>query len=155
MSESSKSKLAPGLLLALVAFVGTFEGLRTVAYSDPVGIPTICFGYTHGVKLGDTATKAQCDGLLQEELLRANQIVNRCIRHPLTDGQRGALVSLTYNAGAQAVCGSTLQTKFNQGDSRAGCEQIKRWVYAKGIKLPGLVRRREAEFKMCTGDQRG
>lgn len=144
-----KSNLAAPVLAALIVLVGTFEGVRYQAYKDPVGIPTICFGHTAGVRMGDTATSDQCQGLLRDELLRANQFVNRCISAPLTDGQRAALVSLSYNVGPVAVCGSTLQRKFNHGDSRAGCEQIKRWVYAKGIKLPGLVTRRNEESRVC------
>lgn len=147
--SSMKTNLAAPVLAALIVLVGTFEGVRHVAYLDPVDIPTICFGHTAGVRLGQTATREQCDALLEQEVLRANQIVNRCITHPLTDGQRAALVSLSYNVGPKAVCGSTLQGKFNHGDSRAGCDEIKRWVYAKGIKLPGLVTRRNEESRIC------
>ena len=45
--------------LIAVGIVGGFEGLRTKAYRDVVGVPTICFGETRGVKMGDTATDAQ------------------------------------------------------------------------------------------------
>lgn len=41
------------------------EGLRTNAYLDPVGIPTICFGETLGVSMGDTATVAECHDMFK------------------------------------------------------------------------------------------
>lgn len=142
-------KIPAAVLAALLLVVPAYEGVSYVAYKDPVGIPTICFGSTAGVHLGQTATKAQCDALLKEELFLAAEPVQRCITADLTDGQYTALVSLSYNAGPKAVCGSTLQKKFNQGDYRAGCDQIKRWVYARGIKLPGLVTRRNEEHALC------
>lgn len=54
------------LALALTLLAGA-EGLSTVAYRDPVGIPTLCFGYTRGVEMGDTATPEQCQQVLTDE----------------------------------------------------------------------------------------
>jgi lysozyme len=145
------NKLAPAVLALCVTFVGSFEGLRYYAYKDPVGVPTICFGYTSGVKMGDTATLEQCRGLLAEELRKANAAVTRCIHTPLTDNQRAALVSLVYNVGPRAVCGSTIQKHLERGDTQAACRGILAWKYSRGIILPGIVRRREAEMNLCLG----
>ena len=40
------------------------EGLRLSAYLCPAGIPTIGYGHTKGVKLGDTCTKEQAEIIL-------------------------------------------------------------------------------------------
>ena len=47
-----------GLIVSAVALIGIakFEGYRGEAYRDVVGIPTIGFGETKGVKMGDTTT---------------------------------------------------------------------------------------------------
>ena len=41
--------------------------------------------------------------------------------------------------------------KANTGDWAGACKELDRWVYAKGIKLNGLVKRRAAERAMCEG----
>lgn len=51
-----KSLAAAGAAAALaiaIPLVGHFEGLCTTAYLDAVNVPTICFGETRGVHLGD------------------------------------------------------------------------------------------------------
>lgn len=132
-----------------VACVSGFEGLRQAAYSDPVGIPTICFGETKGVKLGQRATLAECQGMLADSLEIANRGVDACITAPLTDYRRAALVSFTYNVGQGNLCGSTLARRLNAGEVIGGCNELLRWTYAKGIQLPGLVKRRATEREMC------
>ncbi|UOD30693.1 lysozyme [Massilia violaceinigra] len=140
-----------GWLAIAAVFVGGFEGLRQAAYLDPVGIPTICFGETKGVRLGQRATLAQCDAMLAASLQLANRAVDDCIRVPLPDYRRAAVVSFTYNVGRDAMCGSTMARKLNAGDTLGGCDELLRWTYAKGVRLPGLVKRRAVERNMCMG----
>lgn len=132
-----------------VTIVGGFEGLRRVAYMDPVGIPTACFGETKGIKMGMKFTMAECESMLMDSLELANKAVNHCVRVPLTDTRRAALVSFTYNIGGTAFCGSTLVKKLNAGDTVGACDQLLRWDRAKGIRLPGLTKRRAAERDLC------
>jgi lysozyme len=132
-----------------VACVSGFEGLRTAAYSDPVGIATICFGETKGVMHGQRATVDECKGMLAESLEIANRGVDSCVQTYLPDARRAAFVSMTYNIGTANFCGSTLVRKLNAGDTRGACDEMLRWTRAKGIVLPGLVKRREAERQMC------
>lgn len=146
---SDKTKKRAAWVAIATTCVAGFEGVRTVAYRDPVGIPTICFGETKGVKLGDRATMDECKGMLADSLEEANQGVTACIKTPINDNQRAALVSFTYNVGTGALCKSTLAHKFNAGDAIGGCNELTKWVYAKGIKLPGLERRRVEERKLC------
>ena len=132
-----------------IAMVGSFEGLRLAAYADPVGIPTICFGETKGVRLGQRATLDQCNAMLASSLQTASHAVDDCIRAPLPDDRRAALVSFAYNVGRDAMCGSTMARKLNAGDVAGACNELLRWDKAKGIRLPGLTRRRAAERDLC------
>ncbi|MDM4772751.1 lysozyme [Solimonas sp. SE-A11] len=144
-----KARLAVAGLLGCFVLVAGFEGLRTTAYRDPVGIPTICYGSTAGVRVGDVATRAQCEALLWHELLAAHDAMMACVRVPLTPGQRGAFTSFTFNVGAGAFCRSTLARRLNARDYAGACAELSRWVHARGIRLPGLERRRAAERALC------
>jgi lysozyme len=66
------------------------EGLRTVAYKDPVGIPTICFGETKDVQLGQTATAEECKDMLGARVLEFGAAVDRCVRTPMSPAGRPA-----------------------------------------------------------------
>lgn len=142
--------LALAVIGAAAALGGHFEGLRTTAYSDVGGIPTICYGHTQGVKPGDTATQAQCEAWLREEMADALATVNRCIPD-LPFGPLVAFTDATYNAGPKIVCGSTLQRKALAGDLPGACAELSRWVYAGGSVQPGLVKRRALERQICEG----
>ncbi|NHZ93233.1 glycoside hydrolase family protein [Massilia sp. CCM 8733] len=148
---ATTNKRRAGWAAIALTVVAGFEGLRQAAYLDPVGIPTICFGETKGVRLGQRATLEQCDAMLAASLQLANHAVDDCIRAPLPDYRRAALVSFTYNVGQASLCGSTLARKLNAGDVAGGCDELLRWTYAKGIRLPGLVKRRAVERNMCLG----
>ncbi len=136
-------------IAAAITMVGGFEGLRQTAYRDVVQIPTICYGETRGVKMGDTKTKAECDSMLANRLLEFNDGVNSCVTVDLPDSRRVAFVSLAYNIGTTAFCKSTVVRKINQGDVVGSCDAILMWDKAKGVVWPGLVRRRNAERELC------
>lgn len=144
-----ENKQKAGWLAIAVAAVASFEGLRQTAYNDPVGIPTICFGETKGVKIGDKATIEQCKGMLAESLSIADKSVMSCVKVPMGDYRHAALVSFTYNVGGAAFCNSTLVKKLNVGDAVGACNELPKWTYAKGIQLPGLVKRRNEERELC------
>ncbi len=145
---TQKNKTAAWVAIC-VACVSGFEGLRQVAYRDPVGIPTICFGETQGVELGQKRTVEECKDMLADSLERANAAVSRCVYVPMSDERRAALVSFTYNVGGNAFCGSTLVKQLNAGYTVDACNQLLRWNRAKGIVLPGLTNRREQERALC------
>lgn len=147
MAQTTRSKAA--WCAIAVACVSGFEGLRTSAYLDPVLIPTACYGETKGIRMGQTFTVDECKGMLAESLEIANKQVDSCVRVPLPDARRAALVSFAYNVGGANLCSSTLVRKLNAGDTVGACNELPRWNRAKGIVLPGLTKRREAERQMC------
>lgn len=138
-----------------VSAAAAFEGLRTVAYLDPVGIPTVCFGETLNVRMGDRYTPEQCKDMLRDRLVQFDRELTKCLPSlPRTRPEtRAALVSWAYNVGIGAACRSTLVRLANQGDLVRACDQLTRWVYATKagvrIKLPGLVTRRAEERQLC------
>lgn len=59
---TSRLKKGSAIAATAIALIGSWEGLRTVAYRNIVGIPTVCFGGTRGVKMGDRYTVDECKG---------------------------------------------------------------------------------------------
>ena len=126
-----------------------FEGFRPALYICPAGWPTI--GYGHVVRESERDRfLAGIDEKAAEELLRcdveaAEKAVLRLIHVPLSDGQFSSLVSFAFNLGAGALQRSTLRRKINRGEHESVPAEFRRWVWAGGRKLPGLIRRRAAE----------
>ena len=147
--------LAGAALMGAIALVAPWEGKRNSAYLDIVDVPTICYGHTQGVRLGQTLSDEQCKKLLGEDLQEANRAINSCVKVPLTDYQRAAFVSFTYNLGGTAFCRSTLLRKLNSGDVVGACNEMSKWVNAGGRRVQGLVNRRAAERNVCLGNPNG
>lgn len=125
--------------------IASYEGLRTTAYLDAVGIPTICYGHTKTAKLGQQKTKAECVTLLHAEAKEYVDGVYKLTYVQLTQGQLDALVSFSYNVGLGAYRSSTLRRKLNAGDYCGAALEFRRWNKAGGRVLRGLTERRAAE----------
>ena len=132
-----------------IDLIKQFEGFSPTVYICPAGYPTI--GYGHVVKpderqqFASGITPEQAEALLRQDVQSAERAVLRLITVPLTDGQFDALVSFTFNLGAGALQRSTLRRKVNRGDHAAMPAEFRKWVWAGGRKLEGLVRRRHSE----------
>lgn len=145
----NKIAAAGAIAAFLAAFVGGWEGLRTEAYRDIVGVPTICYGETKGVRLGDKKTKAECNAMLLERLAEFEDGLDRCLVVPVPDKTKVAFVSWAYNVGLGAACRSTLVRKANAGDLVGACNELPRWNRAGGKVVKGLTNRRKAEQRLC------
>lgn len=137
-----------------MGYVGltNFEGLRTVAYLDPVKIPTVCIGETKGVRLGDTYSKAECIDMAETRVEEFGAGVDACVPkrlQPLPDTRKAAYVSFAYNIGVHGFCQSAVVRKLLVGDVRGSCDALLAYTKARGIELAGLVRRRRAERDLC------
>lgn len=135
-----------------------FEGLHRIGmdgmiypYHDPVGFPTIGYGHLlsrvrwEALSKYHAITRDEARQFLRDDLAKALRAVNRFITAPLTDEQCAALIDFTFNVGAGNLEISTLRRLVNRQEYAAAAEQFSRWVFAAGVKLPGLVRRRAAE----------
>jgi len=152
-SMTVKYRFSEGLLVSNEwrDIVTNFEGLRLKAYQDSVGVWTIGYGHTLGVKPGQQITENRAIELLYKDVERFEKSVNRLIEVPLTQYQFDALVSFSFNVGGYALKTSTLRKVLNEGDYAAAANQFKRWIYAGGQKLRGLERRRRAEAALFKG----
>lgn len=150
-----KKRLAvAGLSLSAVGLltIAKWEGFSDHAYVPvPGDVPTIGFGSTEGVKMGDTITVPKAIERLYRDTEKAESAIGRCVKVPLSQGQFDAFTSFAFNVGTEAFCSSTLVKKLNQGDYAGACSELKRWVYVDGRRVQGLVNRREAEFRQCMG----
>ena len=117
--------------------VKKFEGCKLEAYRCAADVPTIAWGRTKDVNMGDTCTQEQADAWLEEM--------------PLSQHQFDALVSWTYNLGPSNLNSSTMLKVLNKGEYEDIPNQIKRWNKAGGQVKEGLVRRREAEALLFEG----
>ncbi len=149
--KHSRLKRNAGLMAAGVALVGAWEGRKLVAYKDIVGVPTVCFGETRGVKMSDAYTKEQCQVMLGDGLVEFEAGMRGCLTEPdkVPDGPYIAALSLSYNIGTGAFCRSTVRMRFNQENYRAGCDAFLMWNKAGGRVVKGLTNRRKHERRVC------
>jgi len=134
-----------------IDLIKKWEGFRSKAYKDPVGIWTIGYGtikYPNGVRVaqGDNITEEKATAYLNAHIMREIiPVLDYKLGVPINDNQYCALVSFAYNLGMGALGKSTLLNKLNAGDSLGAGQEFKRWVKAGGQTLNGLIKRREEE----------
>lgn len=156
--------------------VAPWEGSSNQAYKDMVGVPTLCHGYTVGVKMGDYKTDEECEEILAKELTHFNSEMKKSVKVELPEHMEIAYTSLVWNIGIGAWNSSTLLKKLNNKEYDEACKQILRWnkvtvspmqasAYQKRgevcTQLPsgnfsctvkGLTNRRTDEYKVCIGE---
>lgn len=142
-----------GFGAAALSFVKTEEGLRTVAYRDVGGKPTICYGHTAGVSMGQEHTPEECEYMLNHDLARYVRYVDMTAHRHLPDEVRISLTSFVYNLGESRYSNSTVLKLIRQGQLHAACAQMERWKYVcpHGVcrEVPGVKERRLAEAELC------
>ncbi|MCG7388711.1 lysozyme [Pantoea sp. ACRSB] len=160
MSASLRNKLIAaaggGSMLIASLFIGGKDGVEGRVYDpykDVAGVWTVCDGHTgNDIIKGKKYTDRECDRLLWNDLKPVKQTVDGLVKVPLNEYQRASLYSFTYNVGSGAFSKSTLLKKLNAGDQEGACEELRRWVYAGGMKFRGLMNRRDMERSMCLAD---
>lgn len=128
-----------------IALIKEFEGFRTKAYQDAVGVWTIGYGFTRGVKPGDTITREQAETRLRDELGVYERGVIQATHGRATQTQFDALVSFAFNVGVAGMSKSTVIKRHNEGNYQAAARAFGLWNKAGGRVLSGLTRRRAAE----------
>ena len=92
---------------------------------------------------GEVIDKAEAERRLNEELAKAAEIVDK-FKPGLDEGTRAALISLTFNAGADWTKAG-LGEAIRNGDLETARQRFLQYNKAGGETLPGLVSRRQAE----------
>lgn len=150
-----KKKIAAGVTAAVIAmstpFIAKWEGLETTAYRDLVGIPTVCYGETRGVKFGDTYTEAECLAMLEKAVGEYYRDLQPYMTNPdIPVGVQASMLELAYNAGTRAVGRSTMMKLANQGKYVEACQELRKWVKAGGQTVKGLQNRRaDSKVSLC------
>ncbi len=132
-----------------------FEGFVGEPYLCAAGVPTIGYGATHyadgrSVRLTDPPISREAGERLLLLMLEREYLPAVMVLCPgVTDPDRlAALVDFTFNLGAPALRASTLRRKVNAEEWDAVPGELRRWVFAAGKRLRGLVLRREAEAEL-------
>lgn len=158
-------RLAIGALtLSAAGFVAvlTNEGYSEKAYPDPVhgaAVPTIGFGTTEGVKLGDRTDPVAAANRALRDVATMEGRLKGCVFVPLHQYEYDAYVELSYNIGITAFCNSTIVKRLNVGEYAAACDAILMWKRAgrHDCSVPGnrvcsgLWKRRLGLHRKCQG----
>lgn len=150
MERNKRVALAAALATAIAV---PAEGLRQVAYYDPPGILTVCYGTTgKDVVKGKHYSLDECKAFMTRDMLDAIETVERC--HPgLPVNVLAAFGDAAYNIGPTVACNSTASKYLAAGRLEDACNQLSRWNKARVmgvlVELPGLTKRREKERLLC------
>lgn len=131
------------------------EGLVLSPYSDPVGYKTYCVGHlaTKSDKVKKTYTEEECMQIFANDWKKHEKELDSVVKvEYISEWEKAALTDFTFNNGIGNVKSSTLIKLLNKGKHVEACEQLVRWVYAKGKKLKGLVIRRDKTMPYCLGE---
>lgn len=124
--------------------IKSFEGCRLKAYQDIGGVWTIGYGHTDNVKSGDIITQKEADELLLKDLERFEKHVSTYVPiYDFNQNQYDALVSFAFNVGN--IRELTANGKNSISDIK---KLLPQYCHVKGVKVNGLVRRRNAELKL-------
>lgn len=130
------------------------EGCKLTAYQCSANVWTIGYGntfYEDGspVKKGDKITQERAEELLKLIVDQFAVVMSYLLKQEINANQYSALMSIAYNIGMRYFAKSTLLKKVNYNpNDPAIADEFKKWNKAKGVVLPGLVKRREAEAKL-------
>lgn len=141
---------------AAVSLAKTCEGLARIVryqpaisvcpYVCPAGYWTIAYGHLCAQDQ-PMVDEHQADAWLDQDMQNALSDTVRLCPVLLTEPEArlAAIVDFTFNLGGGRLQASTLRRRVNQRDWAESRNELRRWVYGGGRKLPGLIARREAE----------
>lgn len=143
----------------IIYYVKGIEGYAPYHYYDSVGVKTLGYGMTGNelngvsVPLSETSATHYLVNNFNRlyyvpvlNILKAKGVTNMLQR------EVDAFASFAYNCGVDGFKGSQLLAKYVAGERGESIHnEFKKWVHGNGQVLPGLVRRREEEWKIFSG----
>lgn len=123
---------------AITGVIQHNEGLSLTAYKDSAGIPTICYGETKGVKMGQRATLSDCQKqLIQSAGEHAKALDGLPMQ--LSDVALLGALDFTYNVGVAGFSGSKVKADLKRLDYAAAARSVLEWRYISKYqkKSPG------------------
>lgn len=122
------------------------EGFSAVAYQPvPNDKITIGYGFTEGVRMGDTITREEADRRLLRILVPYESAVLAACTSPPNQNEFDAMVLLCFNIGIGGFKKSTVLRCHNAGDHQAAARAFGLWNKSSGKVYTGLTRRRAEE----------
>lgn len=153
------AKRRASILAVAAAIAVPAEGLRQIAYRDPPGILTVCWGSTTNVVPGRVYSIDECRARLDADMGAAVDAVERCVPG-LPPNVVAAFADAVFNMGPTIACdtkNSTAARLLKAGEIAAACQQLPRWdkarIAGQMVSLPGLTKRRAAEKVLCLGEE--
>jgi lysozyme len=155
MMPDRKKKVGIASAVAIL-IAAPAEGLRQVAYYDPPGILTVCMGHTGtDIDPKKVYSPAECDKLMTDDMRKAVAAVDLCVPNA-PPNVLAAFGDAAFNLGPAIACDtnrSTAARHLKAGQWGEACAQLPRWDKARVagmmVRLPGLTKRRQAEFNLC------
>lgn len=145
-----------GVPAQALALAKRFEGLHRVVqwkpvitvapYICPAGYWTVGYGHLCGAdhpRIDEPAAEAYLladMGAARDATLRLCPVLAAEPEH-----RQAAILDFAFNLGAGRLQTSTLRRRIQQRHWEEAARELRRWIYAGGRVLPGLVARREAE----------
>lgn len=124
-----------------INLIKKFEGCRLTAYKCAAGVPTIGYGHTTGVKMGQSITQAQAEGFLKDDLVEYERNVEKYNgKYHWSQNEFDALVSFAFNIGSI----DQLTANGSRGRETISNKMLQ-YNKAAGKALDGLTKRRNAE----------
>lgn len=146
MSKTRTTIAALALSATGLVYIAQREGYSEQAYPDPVHgtkVPTVGFGSTGNVKMGDTMAPVRALVRLRADASEYELALKRCIPVPLYQHEWDAFVGLAYNVGTTTVCKnndrtgpSTIVRRLQSGDYPGACEAILLYDRAGPVNKP-------------------
>lgn len=153
------------LVLSAAGLVGIAvdEGYTAKAVPDPVkgtAVPTIGFGTTGGVRMGDTTTPVKALERKLSDVQKYEGAIKQCVKVPLHQYEYDAYINLAYNIGPNAFCTSTIVKRLNAQDYPGACDAILMWKRVGDVdcstpgnkSCSGLWERRKRLRSQCLGE---
>jgi lysozyme len=160
LSKRTLAALGTSAVVGLaLPFTLGFEGVRNTPYVDPVGIKTVCAGHTAAMGPITQAhyTDAQCVAMAASDLSKEQREFEA--KYPqakdMTPEQEAMLIDAVHNMGMGTFDSGSLPGLIREENFDGACARLLQ--YDKGridgrlFVLPGLERRRVAEYDVCTG----
>jgi GH24 family phage-related lysozyme (muramidase) len=155
-AQPNQAKRATIAMVLALTIAKPAEGLYHVAYYDPPGILTVCYGTTGPeVVKGKRYTLAECDAFINDDMRAAIAEVEACAPG-LPVPVLAAFADAVYNLGGRIACdkkSSTAARYLAAGKLVEACNQLPRWNKASvmGVMTPlrGLTKRRTDERNLC------
>ena len=136
-----------------IKLIQSFEKCSLSAYlPTPNDVPTIGFGHTRDVSMGDTCTQEEADQWFLEDIQWVEDCVNKAVTASINQNEFDALCSLCFNIGCSAFGKSTLVKELNLANYEGAAERFQDWNKQNHQVLAGLTKRREAEKELFNSE---